>query len=115
DPVHLTTVTADKAGAFSTTVTIPADTAPGAHQIVVSETSGKSATFDITVNAASGSPATTAAPSVPGAQVTQSSTPLAFTGLDAKQLLLVGLIFLLSGAFFVLTSAKSPARRPTRR
>jgi hypothetical protein len=113
DPVTLGTVTADPSGAFSTVVTIPADTAPGAHTIVVSGTDGKTATFSLTVVAAV--TATTAATAVLGAQVQQSSTPLAFTGLDAKQLLLVGLLFLLSGAFVVLTSAKSVSRRPVRR
>jgi hypothetical protein len=82
---------------------------------VVSGTDGTTATFNLTVVSQASATTTTAATAVLGAQVQQSSTPLAFTGLDAKQLLLVGLLFLLSGAFVVLTSAKSVGRRPVRR
>jgi len=48
-PVHLGTFTTDASGAFTATVTIPADTAAGAHTIVLTGTSpnGQPATVDL--------------------------------------------------------------------
>ncbi|WP_146115407.1 NPCBM/NEW2 domain-containing protein [Microbacterium sp. MYb62] len=54
DPVLLTTVEADAAGAFAATVRIPADTATGPHRIVVTSASGITAEAALTVGAASG-------------------------------------------------------------
>ncbi|WP_430867379.1 leucine-rich repeat protein [Demequina aurantiaca] len=50
DPVILATILADATGAFSTTVTVPTDTAVGAHQIVVTGASVTAST-DVTVQA----------------------------------------------------------------
>ena len=48
-PVTLATTTADPTGSFSVSVTIPSDTVPGAHEIIASDTSGDSASTDLTV------------------------------------------------------------------
>ncbi|MFF2277796.1 endonuclease/exonuclease/phosphatase family protein [Agromyces sp. NPDC058126] len=51
-PVVLGTATADEAGAFRSTMTIPADTAPGAHTLVVIGADGAEASAALTVTAA---------------------------------------------------------------
>src|SRR5699024_5575615 len=50
DPVSLGEATTGKAGAFSTSVTIPADTAPGEHEVVVTGSgSGAMASAAVTI------------------------------------------------------------------
>ena len=56
-PVTLGTVATDAAGAFSTTVTIPATTDPGAHRIVVTAATGATAEIVFEVLAADTAPA----------------------------------------------------------
>ncbi|GAA1953618.1 metallophosphoesterase [Microbacterium aquimaris] len=51
DPVLLDTVSADAAGDLAATVTIPAGTEPGAHEIVIVAESGATARADLTVTA----------------------------------------------------------------
>ena len=54
-PVQLETVTADAAGAVTTSVTIPTGTAPGAHELILTGlTSGRVVTIPITVSAVPG-------------------------------------------------------------
>lgn len=48
---NLGTVKVDGNGAFFATVTIPAATAPGQHQLVVTDANGKQATASLTVQA----------------------------------------------------------------
>lgn len=52
-PVVLATVAADAAGALSARVTVPGDTMPGAHRIVLTAASGESVSAALTVTAAS--------------------------------------------------------------
>ena len=71
-PVTLAVTTADPTGSFSVSVTIPSDTVPGAHTIVATDTSGDSASTDVTVTG-----------TVP---VAAASPSLAFTGADIAAL-----------------------------
>jgi alpha-L-fucosidase len=60
DPVVLASTTTDATGSYSVTVTIPLDTPPGVHQLVVSglDPNGQevSTSVDITVSAAAAGP-----------------------------------------------------------
>lgn len=53
-PVPLGTATADETGSFRATVTLPADTVPGAHSIVVIDPDGVETSTPLTVTAAAG-------------------------------------------------------------
>ncbi|MFF2271878.1 endonuclease/exonuclease/phosphatase family protein [Agromyces sp. NPDC058136] len=53
-PVALGTVTADAEGSFSTTATVPVDTAAGAHHLVVIDAEGAEVSAELTVAAAAG-------------------------------------------------------------
>lgn len=104
-PVVLTTVTADQAGGFQTTVTIPVSTAAGTHELVAATGDGSlSAVFPITVVAANtpGGTTTTLGVSVLGTQTTNA--PLAFTGLDARAFIMLGVGCLAVG-FLVYANA----------
>jgi chondroitin AC lyase len=91
DPVELGTVTVDGTGAFSLTATIPADTDPGEHEIVVLGGGVELATFALTISpaASDGGPGTTPADDDPLAGT--GTDPVAMgTGLALALLLLVG-------------------------
>ncbi len=79
-PVHLGTFTTDASGAFTATVTIPSDTKPGAHTIVLTGT------------AADGQPAT-----VTLALTVQDST-LPYTGSSPIPFAALGVLLIASGA-----------------
>jgi hypothetical protein len=91
-PVTLATTTADPTGSFSVSVTIPSDTVPGAHEIIASDTSGDSASTDLTVTGTV--PTATASPA------------LAFTGADIAALSGVGAIALALGGMLILTGRR---------
>lgn len=91
-PVILATTTADATGSFSTTVTIPSTTDPGAHTIVATGATGDSATTSITVTGAV----------VPIA----TSRGLAFTGADIAAVSAVGAVALGLGGFLILSSRR---------
>jgi hypothetical protein len=93
-PVTLGTTTSTATGTFSTEVTIPADTTPGAHTIVATGASGDFATTDITVAA------TTPIP------VTATSSGLAFTGADIAALSGVGAVALALGGMLILAGRR---------
>jgi hypothetical protein len=93
-PVVLGTTTASATGTFSTTVTIPSNTTPGAHQIIATGTTGDSAITDITVTGATISTATT------------TGSGLAFTGADIAIVSAVGAIALGLGGLLVLTARR---------
>jgi chondroitin AC lyase len=97
DPVELGTATVDGTGAFSLTATIPADTDPGAHEIVVLGGGVELATFALTIApaASDGGPGTTPA----------DGDPLAGTGIDPIAMgngLALALLLLVGGAAAVL-------------
>jgi hypothetical protein len=87
DPVLLTTVTASPTGTVTATVTIPAGTAPGAHQIVLTGvSSGVTVALDLTVTAP------------------DAIAALASTGVDAIAAAELALaVLLLGGALVLLT------------
>jgi LPXTG-motif cell wall-anchored protein len=89
-PVLLSTVNADGAGRVRTTVTIPADTEPGQHELILSgHYSGNTVSIPITVTAV----ALTAQSGI------QTSSALAATGEPANPILMVsGVSALLAGA-----------------
>lgn len=91
NPIFLASVTADPNGAFSTTVTIPADTVPGTHAIVATDAAGDSATTDLTVT---------------GVVPVAASSGLAFTGADIAALSGVGAIALALGGMLILTGRR---------
>ncbi|GIT78758.1 hypothetical protein LLS1_04270 [Leifsonia sp. LS1] len=113
-PVELGTVTADESGAFTTTVAIPADTAPGRHTIAVLQDGTVRASLEVEIRAAdpsgsggggdtsgSGSGSGTG-PGAPSA--TQDEDDLAKTGGDSTALWLGGgiaVLLLAAGAVFV--------------
>lgn len=93
DPVLLATVAADGAGTFTESVRIPADTAAGAHRIVVTSTSGVTADAALSV-AASGGVTTPGTESTDGDLATTGGTlPLWALG-GAALLLLAGALLL---------------------
>ncbi len=98
DPVLLGTTTSDSAGAFHVAVTIPTNTTPGTHQIVV-RGGGKEARVSITV---------TAPPRPAG--------PLPRTGSDARAAMRVGAVVLAAGLGLLSLAAMRPhrSRRPWR-
>jgi parallel beta-helix repeat protein len=124
DPVLLATATADATGAISTTVTIPSNTPPGAHTIVIEgKTSGVTASAALTVTAPAGSttnpapattlaPAATLAPATTPAPATTDST-LAFTGSSVLRLALAGIGLLVLGLGLVLAARRRRIRPPT--
>lgn len=98
DPVALATVTADATGAFSSPVTIPADTTPGSHTIT--GTSGTvNGIVSITVTAPGATSSSAGGSSSSSAAVTpaQSGGPLAFTGAHAALYGGLGLMLVLAG------------------
>jgi len=90
-PVFLASVTADPTGAFSTTVTIPADTVPGSHTILATDAAGDSATTALTVT---------------GVVPVAASPGLPFTGADIAALSGVGAIALALGGMLILTGRR---------
>lgn len=113
-PVELGTVTADGAGAFATTVRIPADTDPGGHTIVVLQDGAVIASLPVEIRAAdpSGGGAGNTPGSGPGSgpgpgapSATENEDDLARTGGDSTALWLgggVAVLLLISGAFLVI-------------
>lgn len=100
------TATADASGAFTTTVTIPASTPLGAHELAASGTAFNGGPLvqvaDISVVAASPTSATVPTNVGPVSQPTSPSGPVAFTGIYAVRMILVGLVLVLSGTALVL-------------
>ncbi|GAA1782874.1 endonuclease/exonuclease/phosphatase family protein [Agromyces lapidis] len=115
-PVLLGTVTADDVGAFQATVTIPADTAPGAHTVVVTGDGDVSASAELTVTAAAGGVETPGgeAPGDGGSGGTDpdaepagsasgsESGDLASTGTDVLPVVIGGALLLGSGLVLLL-------------
>jgi hypothetical protein len=105
-PVTLGSTTADPQGAFTTTVTIPADTTPGNHTIVATGlTSGITASFAIVVTGASTTGAVTPSAGTP------SSGSLAFTGADIAAMAGVGAIALALGGMLVFAGRRRRVAR----
>jgi hypothetical protein len=99
-PVTIGSTTADPSGAFTTTVTIPANTTPGNHTIVATGlTSGTTASFAIVVTGASTAGVSTTAG-------TPSSGSLAFTGADIAAMAGVGAIALALGGMLVFAGRR---------
>ncbi|PJJ65651.1 hypothetical protein [Compostimonas suwonensis] len=95
-PVTLATVAPDAEGSFSATVTVPADTAPGAHEIVVVAPDG---------TAVVSMPLTVEALAIPTA--TPVGADLANTGVEVSPLVLLGSLgALLLGAFLLLGAVR---------
>lgn len=101
EPVELTTVLSDAAGSASTTVTIPADTAPGEHTVVVTgQESGRTASAPLTVTAAP-TPTPTTVPSTGTTAGTPGTTTaqLGATGAAAPWgLAIIGLLMIAGGS-----------------
>lgn len=105
EPVELTTVLSDAAGSASTTVTIPADTAPGEHTVVVTgQESGRTASAPLTVTAAP-TPTPTPTPTTVPSTGTTAGTPgtttaqLGATGAAAPWgLAIIGLLLIAGGS-----------------
>ncbi len=91
-PQVLGTVVTDSAGAFSKTVTIPANLAPGAHTLKATGTDPSGAPLVLSASL------TVAAASTPG-----SGTSVAFSGANTWPALLVGGGLLLVGVMLVMT------------
>ena len=98
DPVDLALAASDAWGAFSTVVTVPRDTPPGAHRIEVRGAASGSAWANLTVTAA-------AAP----------TGPLAVTGADLLPILLLtalALVALVGGAALIYSRSRPKRHRP---
>jgi LPXTG-motif cell wall-anchored protein len=114
DPVVLGTTTADAAGAFRTTVTIPATTVAGAHSIVVIGPGDAAVSAALTVTAATGEGQNpgggTGTPGTGGAGTggagasgqAGSSDPLAATGADSMPFVLTAVALLGAGLLLVV-------------
>ena len=92
-PVALGTATVDASGAFTKTVTIPADTTAGTHTITVSGTDPAGAPRTVSVTITVSAAATTAAP---------AASTLPRTGSSSMPITLAGLALLVLGALLVL-------------
>lgn len=116
-PVLLGTATTDATGAFRATVTVPADTPPGAHSLVVIAPDGAETTVALTVTAAAGgdpggqpggetggrpggTPGTGGAVA-PGAGAAEDGD-LAATGADSLPFILVAVLLLGTGVGLVV-------------
>lgn len=97
DPVDLALAASDAWGAFSTVVTVPRDTPPGAHRIEVRGAASGSAWANLTVTAAAAPAAT-----------------LAVTGADVPILLMMGLalLTLVGGAALLYSRSRPKRHRP---
>jgi hypothetical protein len=95
-PVTIGGATANTAGTFSTVVTIPSDTTPGAHEIIASDDAGDTVSIALTVT---GSSTGVAGPA--------TATPdLPFTGADIAAVSGVGAIALALGGVLILTNRR---------
>ena len=137
--IDLGTATTDADGTFMQSVSIPTTTPAGSHQIVATgETSGKTASFPLTIDPAAPPPtsatatsgsaapstpaptsktpsattaaARTAAPPTSAAAVTRSSSTLAFTGpgLALLWVALIGSLLVFAGAGVLIVSGAPP-------
>lgn len=93
DPVTLATATTDASGAFTASGTIPVDTPPGDHSIVVTSESG-TASMPISVTAAAVEPE---APTDPAAPTIPAAPELAATGAGEQLQGSIALALLLGG------------------
>jgi LPXTG-motif cell wall-anchored protein len=103
EPVELATVLSDAAGSASTTVTIPADTTPGDHTVVVTgQETGRTASAPLAVTAAPvPTPTPTPTTTPPGGTPTGTSgaSALPATGAAAPWgLALIGLLMIAGGS-----------------
>jgi hypothetical protein len=104
--VVLGSAVADPNGSFSTTVTIPASTAPGtAYTIVATGTSGDSSSTGITVAATCTTSGLAFTPSA------SSGSGLAFTGADIAAMSGVGAVALGLGGFLILAGRRRRTSR----
>jgi hypothetical protein len=107
----LGTATADPNGSFTTTVTIPAGTAPGtSYTIVATGASGDTSSTAITIDA-SCTPSSGVAFTPSSGTGTDPGSGLAFTGADIAAMSGVGAIALGLGGFLILAGRR---RRTTR-
>jgi len=115
-PVDLGSTKTDGNGHFSVAITIPTGIDPGQHTLVASAANGQSASVSITVVAAATTTTAGRATATPASVLGTSttSTPLAFTGLDARAWLMIAAGCLLTG-FIMLFGNPRQAARPTRR
>jgi hypothetical protein len=120
DPVLLATVLTNAQGGFQTTVAIPADAAPGAHQIVAVDALGRAlASAPITVpgtavpaqtQAQQTGTATQTVSATQQATAARTSVPLARTG-PSERLALVALALVLEGCVLVRAAGLVRRRR----
>ena len=115
-PVQLGTVTTDTSGAFRATLTVPADTTPGPHTLVVIDPDGVETATAITVTAApdggtpgTGQPATPGSGGVTAPETGNGSTngtggmgSLATTGADSVPFVLAAALLLAAGIALVV-------------
>jgi LPXTG-motif cell wall-anchored protein len=107
-PVTLTATKANGAGAFQTSVVIPASTAPGAHKIVATGEAPDGGTLtltgDLTVTSAVAAIPPSAAPAAaPGALPHTGSAPLPFA--------LIGVVFVMLGIAIITWRRRSAVTR----
>lgn len=102
DPVSLGTATVDASGAFTKTVTIPADTTAGTHTISISGTdpAGAPRTVSLTITVSAATTAASTAPST--AASTAPTNQLPRTGSSSMPMTLAGLALLAVGGLLVL-------------
>ncbi|CAH0261854.1 hypothetical protein SRABI76_03508 [Microbacterium oxydans] len=122
DPVVLGTATADAAGAFRTSVTIPVATEPGAHRIVVVGPGDVTVSAALTVTAAADggvdTPGTGGTPGTGNAGTggtgasgqTGASDPLAATGADSIPFVLTAVALLGAGLLLVVLRRRRGAQ-----
>lgn len=105
-PVLLGTATTDATGAFRTTVTVPADTAPGAHSLVMIDPDGAETAVALTVTAAAGGGQPGGTPGGGGATApgtgTSKNGSLATTGADSAPFILAAVLLLGTGLGLVV-------------
>jgi hypothetical protein len=107
-PVALGTATASPSGSFSMTLTVPAATSVGSHQIVATgETSGTLASLPITVSAVTSS-STSIPVSAPSSTGSSSATAsgLPFTGVDVGALSGIAAGAFVTGGLFLRASRR---------
>ncbi|MDQ2660677.1 MAG: family 78 glycoside hydrolase catalytic domain [Actinomycetota bacterium] len=109
DAVLLDSVVVDDTGAFASTVTVPATTALGAHEIVLlGSESGSEVRFPLTVSADGVAPVEPNEPGVPGESGPPFGIPV--TGMDALPFLLLGAFAAFGGLVLLLVRRASRGR-----
>ncbi|WP_424936848.1 MULTISPECIES: fibronectin type III domain-containing protein [Bacteria] len=105
EPVSLGSATADATGALTATLTVPATTAAGEHELVAIRADGTTVTAALTVAAAPETPKPETPkpgnPGTPGGNGTGGTGSLPATGADSLPYLGAGALLLIAGAVLV--------------